>query len=235
MLELIFEHGSNEDRRNIRLVCKRWFKICNRSKFLQLERLTYGNVYCTSQIFSMLQRSERKLFRLKFKFTRFKEADLQFFSIIGLKIWSLNFFDCSFEENVLENIITICQNLLQLSLKFQFRQKNVDRLRILLNYLTRRNIIKSEVIFLDIEVPNLAWLDTVTINQIFRIFPNLQHFKIVCPDVSADGGNAIFTNICTEIRSLQDRIKELSLGFKFCPISPNILDLLFTDVTSLTK
>ncbi len=203
MLWTIFEYMSNEDRRNVRLVCKRFFEICIHQKFLRAEQFMCNDgIYSTTEVLTTLQKSEREVLQLKFYNVCFKINTDRLFEAISSKIQTLNFVSCSFAESVIEKILIMCSNLKQLTIA----SICYPRLLALLDYLERRNVIKTNIIFLKIDLDRNSqshFSEYRCFNftdRIIGILPNLQYLKM----------NTVFLK--TEKFSILDGIKELGLN-----------------------
>ncbi len=228
-----------------------FFEICIHRKFLQTEQfMCSSGIYSFKEIFTTLQRSERELLQLKFRYTHFWKNSDRLFEAVSSKIQTLSFFECSFHRKVFEKIIVMCSNLKRLTIT----STNCKQLRILLVRLKRRNIVKTDVIFLEINlIPNsqncfylinlfasifellmstyeqlVSAYEELIIGtytdkytkRIFSIFPNLQYLKI----------NNMFQ--LNEIPSIRyNGIKELGLDVMY----PFPKDNYSNRILSLTK
>ncbi len=237
----IFEYMSNEDRKHIRLVCKRFFEMCIHRKFLRTEQfMCSSDIYSPAEILTTLQRSKREVLQLKFRGARFRRnADL-LFEAVSSRIQTLKFVLCFFNKKSLEKILIKCSNLKQLTIT----SISYQRLLALLDYLEWRKVIKTNLISLeiDLEFNSQVYLinennfnvgdtfggqivgnvDVTFTERIIRIFPNLQYLKI----------NTAFLK--TEIPSVLNGIKELGLGRDMYPLAGDN----YTDrdkILSLTK
>ncbi len=221
---------SHEDRRNIRLVCKRFFDIPIHQKFLHTEQFTCSSsIYPVEKFLTTLQRNKREVFQLKFRHTKFHRNTVRLFETMSFKIQTLNFFSCSFEESVLEKILIMCSSLKQLT----FTSIYYQRLLVLFDYLERKNVIKSDVIFLEIDWDKTRGLCfhgntregkisgnvATVVERIIGIFPNLQYLKI----------DIMFLK--NEITSILHGIKELGLSV----LDPLSRDDYADTILSLTK
>ncbi len=185
-----------------------------------------SGIYSVVEILITLQRSERELLQLKFQGVCFTRNSDQLFEAVSSKIQALSFLECSFEKNVLENILIKCSNLKQLTIT----SISYQQLLLLLDYVKQRNNIKTDVIFLEIDLDlnnrfcSENYFDdtfgeqiigngngTFT-EQIISIFPNLQYLKI----------NTVFQK--SEIPSILNGIKELGLRVLHPLTSDNCID-----------
>lgn len=249
LLTIFKYYLSTNERKNVKLVCKTWFKTCNIPLFLKDELLNCLGVYQTSDIYELLNESEREILNLKFQNVKFPDDNSSFWQHNGSKVKSIDFINCEFQNNTLTEIIIFCKNLVHLSFVYTSQyNRNVLPPIIGLDGVLRNEIIRENLCSLEIDFLDSLWLSNYIIYQLFLIFPNVKILKISCRAVDQNfekvfldlsefnsRNNFTFSPILNYLMASINRIENLKLNFPYNEFSTNFLNGIFETLTAMTR
>lgn len=246
------------ERKAVKLVCKSWLEFCNIPSLLSDEVLTHykihDNTYQLSDVYELLQKSERQFLKLKFVKVNFYDA-ASFWKNNGLKIRSIDFEDCQFSDGVLAEIIICCEKLFHLGLSFTevptrpyplFLQVHpiIDVEEVLAKGIVRENLSSIEIYFYYLR--RLRFSDHI-LHQLFLIFPCVKilkitsHFISLTEDISVDltelpcKYDLTMSPVLNYLIASVNRIEKLKLFFHDDSFSQNSLRCILETVSSLHR
>jgi len=118
ILSKIFQCFPLKERKNAKLVCKKWNQVLLRKEFTDTEVFFTDHVYGISILSQILQGSTRPSFNLTIfdqEFETLPPNFKNFFQIWGNRIESLNCIECYFSSKALREIFIHCTNLEEFS------------------------------------------------------------------------------------------------------------------------
>lgn len=249
----IFKHLSVHERKVVKFVCKSWFEACNVLPLSDDEVLTCRGIYQLSDIYELLDKSERKFLNLKFENVKFDDGS-SFWKNNGLRIRSIDFNDCQFPNGILEEIIIYCQNLNHLSFTYtallQYMVKDRNSLPPIkdLENVSGKGFVHKNLSSLEIYIINSNWmrLSDHTIHQLFLIFPKIKILKITSDfDFYPDQNNHMdlselpsnnritMSPVLNYLIASAEQIEKLKLDFPSAEFSPDSLRCILETVSSL--
>lgn len=111
----IFDFFSISNRRNIRLVCKQWLKVCSDHRFREKEAFFFNASYTFPAIVKIIADSGREPVNLKLQSYVLDEESKCLWETCGSKISSLKLSLCHFDGLMLGHIIFSCPNMTEFS------------------------------------------------------------------------------------------------------------------------
>lgn len=177
----IFRYLSVQSRKNIRLTCHRFYKLCDDS-LIQADEviILYQNdiivraLYCLSAGSRTIQNIEFDKVHLRI------EAILFFFELQGSYIRSLVFKDCFFDPGTLKSIIELCVNLRSIAL--ECTSNNHAHVLNDFKMLERNLIVRNEITDLTLNLVNHhEYLSNRQFLRFFDIFPNIKKLNLKIP------------------------------------------------------
>lgn len=118
MLIKIFEYLSTWDRKSVKLVCRTWCQVCCDKMFQRTEQFIIPGLYQTSYLVELLESNRYCYLHLHLYGFDLTSVPIATWKHHGWKIRSLSLNECTINNDVLENVITFCDNLSSLALKY---------------------------------------------------------------------------------------------------------------------
>lgn len=203
ILSSVFFHLLIEDRKSVRLTCRRFYEACNTFDILKTEEFNfYGNINSNRAILSLFN-VKRKLLNIKINAVRLDSSILPFFGKHGPHIHSLIFHNCMLTDGLLRDIIECCQNMCSFAFIIAVpnrmnhwwdnRLRVMYKLNILADLIALHNngVVCTQVTKFTLILPRPFPLDNVwdfsndKFLHIFDVFPNIQKLNIQV-DVNSD-------------------------------------------------
>lgn len=188
----MFGFLSPQDRRNVKLVCKRWYDACNVVSLINSERIIIcpksTNKSNLTDVMKTLTKSKMKFYNLEFRRMRL-ERTTSFWRTCGRKILFLHFVDCKLNENTIDKLMTYCINIRHLSWKYlspnDSFSKDVEISGCLLKSLISKDAFSKTLSSVEIDMWNINQTSELSVNdffvQLIRRYPHLQslHLKLI--------------------------------------------------------
>lgn len=245
---LVFDHLTSEDRKNVRLVCRCFYRSCNHLRFLKDETIHIVGNQNIASTFEFLSKSYRSLWNLKFDsvlIISYTPSILSFFVYHGSNIRSLCFHDCKFCPKLLASIIIFCKALEEVSITFSEQNRDYQILFDDFLYLEMISVVREKVSIFTLEMRCGVWLTNRKLLRFLNIFPNIRKLNLIIHnlwlafnELSSDPSDIMsetkfsFSSVNSLIQSIGDRLQKLKLHFPCFFPSPDCLFYTFTAISS---
>lgn len=229
----IFTYLSLEDRKSIRLTCRRFYDICNDIYFHDKEEIVFHGNINTDCAFNSLADSRRKLWNIKMNSVHLVDDTIfSFFEKQGANICSLSFYKCALAQGVLRGLIERCEALHSLSLVFPRSRKfyDIKFCENLLNdikSLELTSVVRLNVSNFVLHIPSNCCLTNRNFKRIFAVFPNIERLDLKFGigrefnQLSTDSSHVMseklftFSSIYHQIMVIGDHLEKLALHFDY--------------------
>lgn len=226
----IFTHLELEDRKTIRLTCRRFHEVCNCRFFQENEKIICkppGTAAKFETTIKKLLKIERKLWNIKLSRLCLDEPTVAFFEKQGSNIHSLVFDRCQFAPAIFKAIIEQCPSLHQISLTTEHEESNQN---IFLDFegLEKSGIVRQGLTDFSLDLSEDYRYTALTNRQVFRFlasFPNIRNLdfsikisKQVAFSCSLDiSSNAQFSfpYLYYNLSEMCHRVEKLSLSYYY--------------------
>lgn len=247
----VFDHLTSKDRKNVRLVCRCFYRSCNQLRFLKDEKIRVGGNRNVVSTFEFLSKSYRSSWNLRFDsllITSYTPSILYFFIDHGSNIRSLHFHDCKFCPKLLASIIIFCRDLEEISITFSEQNRDYQILFDDFSYLEMISVIRDKVFSFTLQMRCGVWLTNRKLLRFLAIFPNIRKLNLIIHnlwlafnELSDDPSDIMsetkftFSSVDHLILSIGDRLQELRLHFPCFFPSPDCLFHTFTAISVWKK
>lgn len=210
----VFTYLPLEDRKRVRLTCRRFYEACNTFLIQKYELFVFRwNINAEVAIRS-LSNIPRKLWNIKLKkVLLMDDSILTFFKKQGSHIYSLTFDECAIAPDIFSNVIEYCQTLHCLSLIYDGSEPTDTQERLFNGFIALQNnkiVCKSVTEFTFVlKITDFGYSCLLTNDKFLRffaIFPNIRrltlqfsvddHFDQLSPISSNIISNEIFSFPC---------------------------------------
>ncbi len=189
-----------------KLVCKRWWQICNLERFAFNEVLFFNSFYKADAIFDELLAYKNDHYNLRFDGKCLTYQSYYFWNYFGQKIVTLELEDCEMGDNVFETIVAKCFNLSTFVWHHPQAQHSVW---LSSNCFEKIKEPNRQLRLLEIDIPD-SWITGRLLTQIFATFPAIEKFTIYIR-------NAMIETLFPHLYQLQEHSLNIfwRLDFKF--------------------
>lgn len=220
---MIFEYLPVDDRKNVRLACRKFYDLTNSASLLRSEEIVIpGNLAVAS--IGALANSRRKIWNLKFVSVNLM-ADvgfLSFFQNQGRSVHSLTFDRCPVAvPGLMYYIIENCANLRSFAITADLiteRRTNLNYVLDDFNLLCQNGIIRQYVSSFTLPIIECNDLINSQFFNLFVTFPNITELYLRCTDllvVPHETHQFSFLDLHHQLVKMRGQLEKLSLNLEF--------------------